>query len=205
MRSSIKIFSVFLITILSIHRVQGQGLDLRILESINGPASPADHTWKGVSSSAYFTITAVPVGMLITGLATHNHELTDNALSTAGSIIVAEGFTAVLKQVTHRERPYLAHPGLIYGKSNPTDYSFPSGHASTVFALATSLSLSFPKWYVIAPSFAYASAVGYSRMYLGVHYPSDVLAGALVGAGSSLLTFKLQRLLDKRYAHHEIK
>jgi membrane-associated phospholipid phosphatase len=50
------------------------------------------------------------------------------------------------------------------------------------FALATSLSLSYPKCYIIVPSFAWASSVGYSRMDLGVHYPSDVLAGAIVGA-----------------------
>ncbi|GAB2971723.1 hypothetical protein GCM10027049_01640 [Mucilaginibacter puniceus] len=66
------------------------------------------------------------------------------------------------------------------------------------FATATSLSLSFPKWYVIIPSYTYAAAIGYSRMYLGVHYPTDVLAGALLGTGTAFLTWKLQKILFKK-------
>ena len=69
--------------------------------------------------------------------------------------------------------------------------SFPSGHTSFAFATATSLSIKYPRWYVIAPSYLWAGAVGYSRMNLGVHYPSDVLAGAMLGAGSAWLTCKV--------------
>jgi membrane-associated phospholipid phosphatase len=67
------------------------------------------------------------------------------------------------------------------------DPSFPSGHTSMAFSLATSVSLAYPKWYVIFPSYLWAGAVGYSRMDLGVHYPSDVLFGAALGAGSAYL------------------
>jgi membrane-associated phospholipid phosphatase len=58
------------------------------------------------------------------------------------------------------------------------------------------LSLSFPKWYVIGPAYSYAILVAYSRSYLGVHYPGDILAGAIIGTGSSFLTWKLQRKIQ---------
>jgi membrane-associated phospholipid phosphatase len=74
----------------------------------------------------------------------------------------------------------------------------PSAHTSSAFATATSLSLAFPKWYVVVPSFVWASSVGYSRMHLGVHYPSDVLVGALVGSGSAFLTQKANQWLNKK-------
>jgi undecaprenyl-diphosphatase len=140
--------------------------------------------------------------MLTVGLVNHDKELQIKAVETGASILLAEGLTISLKAVTKRERPYLAYPDLFTGKSPSNDYSFPSGHTSVAFATATSLSLAYPKWYVIVPSFAYAGTVGYSRMYLGIHYPSDVLAGALVGAGSSLLTWQLQKLLNKKYHYH---
>ncbi len=184
------------------YRVQGQSPDLRLLEKINGPVSGADGTWRTISKSVYFTSALTPVTMLTVGLTNHDKNLQVKAVETGIAVFLAEGVTIGLKSITKRERPYLAYPDLITGKSPSTDYSFPSGHASAAFATATSLSLAFPKWYVIAPSFLYAGTVGYSRMYLGVHYPSDVLAGALVGVGSSFLTWELQKLLNKKYHYH---
>jgi membrane-associated phospholipid phosphatase len=74
----------------------------------------------------------------------------------------------------------------------------PSGHTSSAFSTATSLSLNFRKWYVVAPAYTYAAAVGYSRMYLGVHYPSDVLVGALLGSGTAYLTWKINKKLQNK-------
>ena len=193
-----KVFA-FLLLLTIISRANGQGWDLRLEEHINGPISSTDQSWQNITGSVYFTTAGVPLGMLVTGLATHNKELTTKAFETGGSILIAAGVTVTLKALTHRQRPYLAHPDLIVGKATSSDYSFPSGHTSLAFATATSLSLSLPKWYVIAPAFTYAAAVCYSRMYLGVHYPTDVFAGALVGVGSTFLTWKLQKALFKNY------
>jgi undecaprenyl-diphosphatase len=140
--------------------------------------------------------------MLITGLASHNKELTIQAFEVGGAEFIAAGLSIVIKPVVQRDRPYVTYPTLITGKDADGGYSFPSIHTSVAFAEATSLSLAFPKWYVIAPAFTYATAVGYSRLYLGVHYPSDIAAGALLGAGSSFLTWKLQKLLNKKYHYH---
>jgi membrane-associated phospholipid phosphatase len=82
---------------------------------------------------------------------------------------------------------------------NERFHSFPSGHTSNAFVTATSLSLNFKKWYVILPTYAWATAVGYSRMHMGVHYPSDVFAGAIVGAGSALITYKANQWIKSYY------
>jgi membrane-associated phospholipid phosphatase len=114
-------------------------------------------------------------------------------VSVAGAFAVSYG----IKYLTDRERPYIAYPDLIYPYSLEDSSSFPSAHTATAFALATSLSLEYPKWYVIAPSALWACSVGVSRMNEGVHYPSDVLAGAAIGAGCAVLNFYANRWLNR--------
>jgi undecaprenyl-diphosphatase len=93
--------------------------------------------------------------------------------------VVANLLAAGLKSAIGRERPNVAYPSpkpLVHG---PHDPSFPSGHAATSFACATMLSFFVPRW---APAFfVLAAAIGWSRVYNGVHYPLDVLGGAALG------------------------
>ena len=77
------------------------------------------------------------------------------------------------------------------------DPSFPSGHTAAAFSLATSLSITYPKWYVIAPSAVWACGVGLARINQGVHYPSDVLAGAAIGVGCGFLNIYVNKWLNK--------
>ncbi|WP_221284823.1 phosphatase PAP2 family protein [Mucilaginibacter sp. SP1R1] len=193
-----------LCTLLFATGLYAQGLDLNILKGINGPVNPgADKTWRFVTKKAIFIDAAVPASLLIAGFINHDDDLKISGLQAGASLLVAGGSTFVLKKIFNRTRPFVAHPDVITLKEfpGPTDASFPSGHTAFAFAAATSLSLAVPKWYVIAPSFAYASAVGYSRLYLGVHYPSDVLAGAVVGAGSAYITWKAQKWLMGKKKH----
>ena len=67
----------------------------------------------------------------------------------------------------------------------PDNPSFPSGHSATAFAAATAVAIVSPRLRV--PALAIAAAVGLSRVYLRVHFPLDVVAGALVGAGLGAL------------------
>jgi len=81
-----------------------------------------------------------------------------------------------------------------YGCDAEFDPSFPSGHASRAFALAAFVGLRF-RWRAGSAASAFAILVGLSRIYLGVHWPSDVLAGALLGVGLALaFEFSSKRL-----------
>lgn len=185
--------------------LQAQSLDLKLLEKINSPVNPgADKAWRFVTDKSLYVNAVLPIGLAIAGFINNDPELKTKAYEIGASEIIAQGASFILKRAINRERPYLARPDLIIGKQSPTDPSMPSGHATNAFATATSLSLAFPKWYVIAPSFLYAGAVGYSRTYLGVHYPSDVLAGALFGSATAYFTFKAQKWLLKRKSRHKM-
>ena len=102
-----------------------------------------------------------------------------------------------MKHTINRKRPFETYSDIEQATSS-LGKSFPSGHTSLAFATATSLSVAYPKWYVIAPSFVWAGAVGYSRMHLGVHYPSDVFAGAIIGSGSAYLSYKANKWINKK-------
>ena len=175
-----------------------QNIDFRILHSINSPqVLPSDGFFRLVSNSDMYVITGVPVTMAIVGLANHDDKLLRNAGVIATGTIINFGITAGLKYLVKRKRPFTTYPGIIVNKSGSpcNDPSFPSGHTSTSIMLATSLSLQYPKWYVIAPAYLYAGTVAYSRMDLGVHYPSDVLTGAIIGSGSAYITYKINKKL----------
>ena len=126
----------------------------------------------------------VPVALLAGGVIGNDKEMRQNALYVASASAVNVLATLFLKKVIKRPRPFngLVKINAVY---QPSHYSFPSGHTSTAFTTATALSHAYPKWYVIAPAYLWAGSVGFSRLYLGVHYPTDVAAGALLGTGSA--------------------
>ena len=183
----------FLFLCLSVTVTTAQSVDLKLLDKLNGSVQPLDKPWQFTSHTVIPVTIATPVTMFITGCATHDKDLRIQSYNTAVSILFANALTTTLKFSVNRTRPFTAYPDLIYKKGTGGPLSFPSGHTTNAFATATSLSLAFPRWYVIVPAYTYAIAIGYSRMYLGMHYPSDVIVGALIGIGASFLTFQTQK------------
>jgi len=104
-----------------------------------------------------------------------------------------------LKSLFRRQRPYTQVAQAILVGAPPQRHSFPSGHAAAAFAGAWVLSKHYPRWRL--PFYAIASLVAFGRIYLGVHYPSDVVAGGLTGVG---LAAFYQLLLDRRSSHEQV-
>jgi len=178
-----------------------QNFDVRLLESINsGEILKSDKYFRFISNSDAYVVIGTPVIMAGAGLIRDDDEMVRNACVMAAASIINVGVTNALKYTIRRDRPWITWPDIV-NKSASDGPCFPSSHTSAAFATATSLSLAYPEWYIIVPSFAYAGTVAYSRMHLGAHYPSDVAAGALIGAGCAYLTYKVNKALQKKNKH----
>lgn len=106
------------------------------------------------------------------------------ALLTALATLAADSLSFLIKDLTHRTRPFVAHRS-IHPLYVVHSSSFPAGHAATAFAGAVLLSLVAKR---LAPALlALAALIALSRIYVGVHYPTDVLAGAALGAAVGAL------------------
>lgn len=184
--------------LLSFVIVSSQNIDFNILKQVNSNRNKAlDPTFKAITNSAIPISIATPVVLYSIGMIQKDSLIKKKAVFVGETFLVSAFITLASKQILKRERPYnryLELDPVVFENS----YSMPSGHTSIAFATAISLSLAYPKWYVIAPSFVWAGSVGYSRMHLGVHYPSDVLIGAFVGSGSAYLTLKVNQWLNKK-------
>jgi undecaprenyl-diphosphatase len=104
----------------------------------------------------------------------------------------ADGLASLLKAAVGVARPHEAHDLLAL----PHSKSFPSGHSATSFACATVLAFFVPR---AAPLFyVLAAAIAYSRLYVGVHWPTDVIVGSLLGVVTALLLLAAARTRSTR-------
>jgi undecaprenyl-diphosphatase len=110
----------------------------------------------------------------------------------AVSTPLALGIAMIVSRIVDRPRPFVAHPGGVeLFTKHAADPGFPSDHATASFAIATALMLYDRRWGTVALALATLLAAG--RVALGVHYPTDVIAGAVLGASVAALCWWIAR------------
>lgn len=190
-----KVLLLILVGCIAIGQLHAQNWDINTVKQVN--------RWdihglsRGLSHSGLILPVGIPTAMGIYALLKKDQPLLKNAVYIGTTVIEAVGVTYGLKYAFDRERPYVKYPDKIHPIEPEDSPSFPSGHTAAAFSLATSLSITYPKWYVIAPSAVWACGVGMARMNQGVHYPSDVLAGAAIGIGCGFANIYINRWLNK--------
>lgn len=195
MRKLFLLAALFLLLLANTLQAQSSS-EVNTLRRIN-PDNPNNAVWTSLSITSKYISVSVPVGYFVAGLVHDNKQLKQKAAYTAAAIVLNTAATTLLKNVVKRERPYHTYTGIFPNKIE-SDFSFPSGHTSSAFATATSLAITTKKWYIAVPALAWSAGVGYSRIYLGQHYPSDVIMGALVGSSSALICHWASKQLAKR-------
>jgi undecaprenyl-diphosphatase len=173
-------------------------LDAALVRSVN----QINDTWVTgtshiVSDMLYPVTLGAPVVFLAYGNILNDRKLTETSALILASELTTYGLVWVAKHFTDRQRPYLAYPDCITTRAIDPFKSFPSGHAAGSACILTMVSLQYPKWYVVVPSMLFVAATNFSRMHLGLHYPSDVSVGTVMGAGIAYIIWNYQDKLLK--------
>lgn len=172
--------------------------DCQILEWTNtNRIKVFDNLLVGITDTAYMVALLIGLLVLISGFMKKDTLLRRKGWEVLGALLANSVIVNVLKYTINRERPFVQDK-LIEKLSTGGSPSFPSGHTADAFVVATSMSLLFyPKWQLLVPIWIWAIAIGYSRIVLGVHYPSDVLGSMVIG---SMIAVVIHFLIKKRKA-----
>lgn len=169
-------------------------LDYYLFQQINGLAGRwAWLDYFGIFAANYLQYFVAAALLVFLALGDTKGEKVKNrfmvVLSFASALVARFGFASLIYEFFMRLRPFAAHAAtqlIAYDAARP---SFPSGHASFFFALAAAVYLFNRRagyWF-----FAAAFIISIARVFVGVHYPGDILAGALIGMFSGWLVFKI--------------
>jgi len=152
-------------------------------ESVVNQVSPGWHTASiNISNATLYGLGATAGGVFITGLVTHDDHAIETGIRSAEASVDSVILYAALKAALARQRPYTSNEGKFFS-GNWTAGSFPSGHATLAWSLATVMAHEYPNWPMRVLMYSAALAVSTTRVTGGVHFPSDVFSGAVIGFG----------------------
>jgi decaprenylphosphoryl-5-phosphoribose phosphatase len=157
--------------------------------------APLDPLFESLSSP-WLRLLLLAAGV---GVATYVRRSWRPAAATTVAVVIAAALAALAKQLVHRPRPPLTDHAIHALGRLPSSSSFPSSHAATAFAAAVVLATVLATLRNLA--LATAAAVAFSRLWLGVHYPTDVIAGALIGTVAALATLRAVESLPSLRRH----
>ena len=171
-------------------------MDERLLAAVNGSDGGAVRVVLGGADRTAYPVYYGALPAAWTAVAVGAYD-SDDALDLTMGMVGAYAAAVGLKRLVRRERPISAHKWVVGrpqypGGSDLDPYSWPSGHATLAAVVSTTLALNHRDWRVVAPGVVWAGAVGTSRVWLGVHYPSDVVTGWLIGTGTAYLVHRLR-------------
>lgn len=174
-------------------------MDFTIEQWINGPAGshPAlDEAMKVAAGLAEYAFAGLVAAWFLIGWLRQRPVERRGAVAALGAAAIALLANQMIGLVWDRPRPFMAHPGSVHVLlSHSTDPSFPSDHAAAAFAIAVVLVTLHRRLGIAA--LCVAALMSYARVYVGDHYPGDVIAGALVGAAATAVVLTwLRALLD---------
>lgn len=141
--------------------------------------------WTDIQKNPLFLILFIPTFLIIVYVTKNYRMLKITVFALLATFIADKINHYLIKAYFARPRP----SGILLKISAQSSFSFPSGHAVNAFCLATMLSLFYPRKKIIF--FLLATLTAFSRIYNGVHYPGDVLAGALVGSSLAYIGYKI--------------
>ena len=168
----------------------------------NTPSNPLDYNsrtpYQIFAATAIPISAALPIIYLTKGLIKNDKEILKIALQYSATLIINEISTDAIKQSVYSS--YKVHPPFF---GNPPGYvtvvSIPARHGTTAFATAANIGIQNPQWYIIIPSYLWASAVVYSRGQLGEKYITNLAGSVVVGVGSAYLSrFLIKELFTRK-------
>ncbi len=206
MHETFLFFLTFIFLLLSHFFEVLQQVDFHLLEAINyNRIHHLDHFFIFITNIATVTTYSASLIPLLYFIIKKRFLLQRKGWLVFISLISTSAIIDSLKHIVNRTRPFITHPS-IHNLVNVSTASFPSGHTGEVFVLATTMTLLFSKQkWIIFILWIWAFLVAYTRLVLGVHYPSDVFASMIIGItiGVVFPKYLISRGFLQRHIHRE--